>query len=744
MVDRSRLRQFMIESFSEDELADLVFDYFPNARSVLSGSMTLGQKVRALIDFADRHDRLEHLIVVLEKQRGDAYCNFFQTDLALPPEPKSAARNPNKVFVSYANTDYEFAARLAADLRQQGFDVWMAPDSILPGEKWVAAIERGLRESGIFLLVLTPAGVESRWVSQETQIAIMLENEGKMRIYPLRVRRAEVPLMLATRQHIAFDTDYDRGLTGLMAVLRPGQKPAAPPAPAPLPRPAVTETLLVNDMLVPVLIVDRPDTLPQEFTLAKSAYTIGRAPDNDIILALPIVSSHHLLLETEPTSEKMRVWLTDVGSRNGTFLDGQRLPPNARQPLEPGDIVNLGDRAGRAVSLILRPPSSAAAPPIAAYRPLVAAPSGAAYQPPVAASRPPAAAPLAEVYKPAVAAPPPIAPIAPVSPAPSVPLNAGSPTAAAQPGALSRVPIWAYAAVGLVLVALLAFFVLRGLGGDEPPATADPSPAATSAVGAAADPSATPPEEAAVAVLPTTPPTVEPTAAATTSPTEEPTATTEATATAEATATPEPTATTGSTATGEATATTESVAAAAELSALPTLAPNFAISLDTPLGFETQSEWLRDGNSRAEGEASLSGEQVRGGRAALRLAYDFPGTGDDYVIFLTPRGVPIDSTGDERFIKVWALGDGARLNLSAILEDAEGELWKVFMGEIDGTEWQRLEGYIGDTNWPSGVFLTPRNGELDFPVRLRGFHLDDATPDFIGAGAVFLDDVTVE
>ena len=725
MVDRSRLRQFMVESFSEDELADLVFDYFPNARSALGGNMTLGQKVRALIDFVDRHDRLEHLIVVLEKQRGDAYCNFFQTELELPPEPKTATRDPNKVFVSYANTDYEFASRLAVDLRQRGFDVWMAPDSIMPGEKWVAAIERGLRESGIFLLVLTPAGVESRWVSQETQIAIMLENEGKMRIYPLRVRRAEVPLMLSTRQHISFDTDYDRGLAGLLAALRPGQKPAAPPPAAPPPRRAVTETLLVTDLPVPVLIVDRPDALTQEFPLSKATFTIGRAPDNDIVLTLPIVSSHHLLLETEDAGETIRVWLTDLGSRNGTFLGNQRLAANTRQPLEPGDMVNLGDRAGRAVSLILRPPASKTVPPIAAYRPMVAAPV-AAHQPPVAT--PPVATPPVAAYKPPAAAPPVVGRPAPAPPARPAPLNGSGPSTAGQPGALSRVPIWAYAAAGLALLAVLAFFVLRGRGGDERPATADASPAATNVVIAAGDQSPTAlATSAGEAPLPTTPPTAAPTAT-----TESPTAEPVVAAAPEATATTEPTAAPTEPPTPEATV-------------LPTLSPTFAISRDTPLGFEAEGEWVRDdGNSRAPGEVAVSADQARSGDNALRLSYDFSSTGDDFVIFLTPRGMRIDSSGDRRILKLWALGDGSRLNLSAILEDNEGELWKVFMGEIAGTEWQQLDGLIGDTSWPSGVFLTPRNGELDFPVRLRGFHLDDTTPSFIGAGAVYLDDVTVE
>ena len=724
MVDRSRLRQFMIESFNDDELADLVFDYFPNARGSLGEGMTLGQKVRTLIDFTDRHDRLDHLVVVVERLRPEAYCNFFQTDLDLPPEPATAARDPNKLFISYANPDADFAIRLAADLRQRGFDVWMAPDSILPGEKWVAAIERGLRESGIFLLVLTPAGVDSKWVSQETQVAIMLENEGQMRIFPLRVRRAEVPLLLSTRQHIAFDMDYDRGLAGLLAALRPGQKPSGPPPPAfaPPPRPAVTATLLVTDLPVPVLIVDRPDTLTQEFPLIKAALTVGRAPDNDIVLTLPIVSSHHLLLEAEDTGEMIRVWLTDLGSRNGTFLGGRRLTPNARQPLEPGDMVNLGDRAGRAVSLILRPPPSKTVPPIAAYRPMVAKPA-------VAGHKPPVATPPVAVYQPPAARPPVVGRAISVPPVPPTPLNGSVSPAAAPSSALSRVPIWAYAVAGLVLVALLTFFALRGRGEDERPATTNTAPVVTNAVVAAADQSltaTTAATSAAKAPPPTTPPTVAPTAT-TESPTVEPT---EAAA-PEETATPEPTA-----------APTELPTSAA---ALPTEAPNFAISRDTPLSFEAAGDWLRDDrDSRSAGEIAISAEQARSGSHSLRLAYEFSGSADDYVIFLAPRAFRIANDRERRFLKVWVLGDGATLNLSAIIEDDEGELWKVYMGEISSTEWQQLDGYIGDMTWPSGVYGNAGNGQVDFPVRLRGLHLDDVTSSFAGAGAVYLDDLTVE
>ena len=699
MVDRSQLRQFMIESFSDDELADLIFDYFPNVRASLGEGMTLGQKVRTLIDFVDRHDRFDHLVIVVEKLRPEAYCNFFQTDLDLPPEPETAARDPNKIFISYANPDATFAVRLAADLRQRGFDIWMAPDSILPGEKWVAAIERGLRESGIFLLVLSPAGIDSKWVSQETQVAIMLENEGQMRIYPLRVQRAEVPLLLSTRQHIAFDTDYDRGLAGLLAALQPSQEPPASPAPAAAPRPVLSKPPATAEVALPVLIVDWPDAPNQELALNKRTITVGRAPENDIVLDLPIVSSRHLRLDIDDTGSIPRVWLTDLGSRNGTFLSGRRLPSQTRQLLEPGDVVNLGDRAGRAISLILHPGYGANAPL------------------PVPAARPDKTNTAIDV----------VAPAAP-----------GALTGGRLPQSLARVPWWAYATAGLLLVALLAFLALRG--GQRPTADATPgtpdliAAAETATLPAAATeaattaPTAGEPQTAAdgTANAATTAPAPTVEATATTTPTIAPTATDEPAPTAEPTAAPtEPPTVTPAT--------------------LPTEAPNFTISRTTPLGFEALGDWLRDDrNSRSAGEIAVSADQAHSGSYSLRLAYDFPGSGDDYVMFRAPRAFRIANDRERRFLKLWVLGDGASLNLSAIIEDSEGELWKVYLGEVSGSEWQQLDGYIGDTTWPAGLYGNRGNGVVDYPVRLRGLHIDDVTSSFVGTGAIYIDDVTVE
>ena len=68
---------------------------------------------------------------------------------------------------------------------------------------------------------------------------------------------------------------------------------------------------------------------------------IGRAPGNDITLANPLclVSQHH----AEIRWENNRFWLVDLGSKNGTWLNGFRLEAGRRYLLRPGARFLVGD-----------------------------------------------------------------------------------------------------------------------------------------------------------------------------------------------------------------------------------------------------------------------------------------------------------------------------------------------------------------------------------------------------------------
>jgi hypothetical protein len=68
--------------------------------------------------------------------------------------------------------------------------------------------------------------------------------------------------------------------------------------------------------------------------------TIGRAPTNDIVLFNKMVSKSHACIYL-PTSGRDS-YLMDVGSRNGTFINNQRLVPHKEYQLSDGDQISLG------------------------------------------------------------------------------------------------------------------------------------------------------------------------------------------------------------------------------------------------------------------------------------------------------------------------------------------------------------------------------------------------------------------
>lgn len=59
----------------------------------------------------------------------------------------------------------------------------------------------------------------------------------------------------------------------------------------------------------------------REFVLAKGTVTLGRAPDNDVVIADPRASRYHARL----VRDGERWTLTDLGSTNGTRVNEQRI-----------------------------------------------------------------------------------------------------------------------------------------------------------------------------------------------------------------------------------------------------------------------------------------------------------------------------------------------------------------------------------------------------------------------------------
>jgi hypothetical protein len=76
----------------------------------------------------------------------------------------------------------------------------------------------------------------------------------------------------------------------------------------------------------------------EELALDSHALTIGRAQNNDV--ALPddeYASGRHARFEPRRDG----IWVEDIGSTNGTFVNGIRL--TRERKLTPGDVVRIGE-----------------------------------------------------------------------------------------------------------------------------------------------------------------------------------------------------------------------------------------------------------------------------------------------------------------------------------------------------------------------------------------------------------------
>jgi S1-C subfamily serine protease len=84
---------------------------------------------------------------------------------------------------------------------------------------------------------------------------------------------------------------------------------------------------------------------------------LGRAADNDVVLADEEVSRHHAVIRWQDD----RPWIEDNGSRNGTFVDEVRV--TGAQPLHPGQVIRLGRTRLQVEFVAASVPTAAPVPP---------------------------------------------------------------------------------------------------------------------------------------------------------------------------------------------------------------------------------------------------------------------------------------------------------------------------------------------------------------------------------------------
>lgn len=126
-------------------------------------------------------------------------------------------QDQRRTFISYSRINKDFALKLALELRNSGFDIWLDQLDIPTGSRWDDEVERALAECEIFMVILTPASSTSDNVKDEIGYAI---DAGK-RILPILLENAKVPLRLIRFQYVDFTKkSYEEGVESAKQLLR--------------------------------------------------------------------------------------------------------------------------------------------------------------------------------------------------------------------------------------------------------------------------------------------------------------------------------------------------------------------------------------------------------------------------------------------------------------------------------------------------------------------------------------------
>ena len=83
------------------------------------------------------------------------------------------------------------------------------------------------------------------------------------------------------------------------------------------------------------LVLKFENSVLKELSVDAKEVSIGRSPDNGLVIDNPAVSHYHARV----FNEEGRLMLEDFGSMNGTFVNGQRVK---MVTLKPGDSVGIG------------------------------------------------------------------------------------------------------------------------------------------------------------------------------------------------------------------------------------------------------------------------------------------------------------------------------------------------------------------------------------------------------------------
>jgi hypothetical protein len=106
-------------------------------------------------------------------------------------EEKSSKGEPG-VFISYSHSDGDIVEKIRSTFDIDKINYWLDDKDILIGQVIDKAISEGIQRCWIFIVILTPTSIKSKWVEREFDEASHEEIEGDKIIIPVIAKGLEI------------------------------------------------------------------------------------------------------------------------------------------------------------------------------------------------------------------------------------------------------------------------------------------------------------------------------------------------------------------------------------------------------------------------------------------------------------------------------------------------------------------------------------------------------------------------
>lgn len=260
------------------------------------------------------------------------------------------------IFLSYARVDRAVAHLFADSFAKEGFSVWW--DAALhSGETFDEVIEQNLRDAKAVVVLWSPRSVASRWVRAEANLA-----DRRNKLAPAIIEPCDRPIIFELTHTAELsgwtgdtsDTHWRTFINDLHRMVSRTAKSqgdtgspqeAAPAALGPSPagdeglilaKPASNRHVADEVADAHILEVEGDEFGNETFSINASGARIGRSAPATIIIPDKSVSREHCIVGIANDE----LFVTDLNSTNGTFIDGERITRATMLPV--GSELKVG------------------------------------------------------------------------------------------------------------------------------------------------------------------------------------------------------------------------------------------------------------------------------------------------------------------------------------------------------------------------------------------------------------------